>query len=291
MRLGVLLPIFGTVRSPEALTTLARKVESLGFESVWLSEHIVVPPELFDPYGDTYDCLSALGYLAGATQRVQLGTSVLILPLHEPVLLAKQAATLHELSRGRLRLGVGVGWCAEEFDLMGVDFRRRGTIMNEHLAVLRQLLSHDSTTPHPRLDGIPFAPHTSTHLPILIGGHAPPALRRAALTGDGWHGVWLEPDEIPSYVAATRGQCNRPGFEISLRIDFRIQAADGDPYHQQGLVGTSQEIAARLRAYQATGVDELVLDFMDRDTNQVPTLRVMMDQLERLRGEILPLIV
>ena len=128
MDVGLALPNHGQHQSAAAMVTLARAAEVLGLASVWTSEHILVPAEMFDPFGNTLDSLTTLGYVAAATERVRLGTSVLILPLHEPVLLAKQAATLHALSGGRLRLGVGVGWIAEEFGLMGVDFgAHRGT--------------------------------------------------------------------------------------------------------------------------------------------------------------------
>lgn len=201
MDVGMALPNLGQHQSSAAMVTLARAAESLGLASLWTSEHIVVPPQMFDPFGDTLDSLTTLGYVAAATERVRLGTSVLILPLHEPVLLAKQAATLHALSGGRLQLGVGVGWIAEEFGLMGADFERRGEVADRHLSVLRHLLAADPAVADvvpPGLLGLRFAPRIETPLPILVGGHASSALRRAASLGDGWHGVWLEPEDLPS---------------------------------------------------------------------------------------------
>ncbi|WP_375425790.1 LLM class flavin-dependent oxidoreductase [uncultured Friedmanniella sp.] len=288
MELGLALPNLGRHRSAASMLTLARAAEELGFDSVWTSEHVVVPAEMFDPYGDTLDSLTTLAYVAAATERVRLGTSVLILPLHEPVLLAKQASTLHALSGGRLQLGVGVGWIAEEFELMGADFEGRGQVMDRSVAVLRSLLAGDAdaTLVPPALVGLPFAPPVESPLPILVGGHAPSALRRAARLGDGWHGVWLEPDELPSYVAATRAQSARPGFRISVRTDFRIvdpsEAAGGVP----GLVGRPDAIAAKMLQYRAAGVDELVIDFMNRDHGGVPDLGFILDQLHRFRAEV-----
>lgn len=291
MDLGLALPNLGRHQSSQAMLALARTAEELGFDSVWTSEHIIVPPEMFDPYGDILDSLTTLTYVAAATERVRLGTSVLILPLHEPILLAKRAATLHALSGGRLQLGVGVGWIAEEFALMGVDFEHRAEVMEHHLAVLRYLLSDVPAgveVAPPGLEGVALGPPVRSPLPILAGGHAPAALRRAARMGDGWHGVWLEPEEVPSYVAATRGQSERPGYRISLRIDFWMTEAEEVGGGRPGLIGTPREIAAKMARYEAAGVDELVIDFMDRDHGTLPALDVMLSQLRRFTAEVLP---
>lgn len=290
MDLGLALPNLGRHQSAAAMLTLARTAEEFGFGSVWTSEHIIVPPEMFDPYGDILDSLTTLGYVAAATERVRLGTSVLILPLHEPILLAKQAATLHALSGGRLQLGVGVGWIAEEFGLMGVDFEHRAEVMDRYLAVLRYLLSDIPAgveVAPPGLEGVVLGPPVQSTLPILAGGHAPAALRRAARMGDGWHGVWLEPEEVPHYVAATRDQSGRPGFRISLRIDFWMTEAGEAEGGRPGLFGSAGAIAAKMARYEAAGVDELVIDFMDRDHGSLPALDAMLEQLRRFHADVL----
>ncbi len=292
MEVGLALPNLGQHQSAAAMVTLAQTAEGLGLASVWTCEHIVVPPEMFDPFvGNTLDSLTTLGYVAAATERVRLGTSVLILPLHEPVLLAKQAATLHALSGGRLRLGVGVGWIAEEFGLMGADFERRGQVANRHLAVLRHLLAGDPAVAGdvpPDLLDLRFAPRVESPLPILVGGHAPSALRRAASLGDGWHGVWLEPEEVPRYVNATRGQSRRADFRIRLSVDFGILEVEGSDGGRPGLVGSSAAITSKMLRYRDAGVDELVIDFMDRYDGQVQELEVMLDQLRLLHDQVLP---
>src|SRR5262245_39263511 len=125
MHLGVILPNFGPRSSPERIRAVAEAAEALGFDSVWTTEHTVVGPEAVDPYGRVYDALVTLGWIAGWTERVGLGTSIVILPLHSPFQLAKQVATLQELSRGRVRLGIGVGWHRDEFEFMGLPFAGR----------------------------------------------------------------------------------------------------------------------------------------------------------------------
>lgn len=285
MELGLALPNIGRHLTREATVTLARAAEDLGFASVWTSEHLVVPPELFDPFGQIFDSLTTLAYVAGMTERVRIGTSVLILPLHEPVLLAKQAATLHVLSGGRLQLGVGVGWLAEEFAVMGADFADRAAVMDHHLKVLRYLLRNDPDDPvtaPPGFAGVPFAPVPDSPLPILLGGHAPAALRRAARWADGWHGVWLEPEEVPHYVAETRGRSQRSEFRISLRVEFLIRDSPAGDEPTRGLVADPPTILDKVRRYEEAGIDELVIDLMDQDHGGVPDLPVMLHQLSRL---------
>ena len=135
----MILPNFGAGSTPDRIRHAAEAAEALGFDSVWTTEHIVVGPEAVDPYGRVYDPLVTLGWIAGWTERIGLGTSVLILPLHNPFQLAKQVATLQELSRGRVTVGVGVGWHRDEFEFMGVPFAGRGRRADEAIRVVRAL--------------------------------------------------------------------------------------------------------------------------------------------------------
>ena len=128
---------------------------------------------------------------------------------------------------------------------------------------------------------MPFAPAVATPLPVLVGGHAPPALRRAARSGDGWHGVWLEPDEVPSYVEQTRDRSRRAGFTISVRVEFGLRDGAEPGGGARQLIGTPAQLLDQLRAYEAAGVDELVIDFMDQQHGGVPDLPEMLDQLRR----------
>jgi alkanesulfonate monooxygenase SsuD/methylene tetrahydromethanopterin reductase-like flavin-dependent oxidoreductase (luciferase family) len=139
VHLGVILPNYGEGSTPSGIRRTAEAAEELGFDSVWATEHIIVGPEGVDPYGRVYDPLVTLGWIAGVTERVGLGTSIVLVPLHHPIHLAKEAATLQELSGGRLRLGVGMGWHEDEFRFMGADFRGRGRRANEALRLMRAL--------------------------------------------------------------------------------------------------------------------------------------------------------
>jgi probable F420-dependent oxidoreductase len=186
---GVILPNYGLDSSPEAIRRTTELAVELGFDSVWTTEHIIVGPEGVDPYGRVYDPLVTLGWIAGWTDRIGLGTSILLVALHNPMHLAKEVATLQELSGGRFRLGIGVGWHEDEYGFMGVPFKERGRRTDEGIRLMRALWSgapdfegefwsfHDATA----------EPHPSPQPEIWVGGSSPRAIRRARELGDVWH--------------------------------------------------------------------------------------------------------
>jgi probable F420-dependent oxidoreductase len=186
---GVILPNYGLDSSPEAIRRTTELAVELGFDSVWTTEHIIVGPEGVDPYGRVYDPLVTLGWIAGWTDRVGLGTSIVIVPLHNPMHLAKEVATLQELSGGRFRLGIGVGWHRDEYRFIGVPFKERGRRADESVRLMRALWSgardfegefwsfHEATA----------EPHPSPQPEIWVGGSSPRAIRRARELGDVWH--------------------------------------------------------------------------------------------------------
>jgi len=186
---GVILPNYGKESSVDGIRRVAETAEELGFDSVWATEHIIVGPEAVDPYGRVYDPLVTLGWIAGWTERVRLGTSIVLVPLHNPMHLAKEVATLQELSGGRFTLGVGMGWHKDEFDFMGVEFKNRGRRADEAIRLMRALWSgerdfegrwwsfHDATA----------EPHPSPRPEIWVGGGSERAVRRARELGDAWH--------------------------------------------------------------------------------------------------------
>ena len=189
MHLGAILPNFGPASSPAVIRRAAEAAEGLGFDSVWTTEHVVVGPGGVDPYGRVYDPLVTLGWIAGWTERVRLGTSILLVPLHNPFHLAKETATLQELSGGRFTLGVGMGWHRDEFDFMGVEFEGRGRRADEAIRVVRALWDGERD-----FDGRYWSFHDATAEPhptptpeIWVGGSSDRAVRRALELGDVWH--------------------------------------------------------------------------------------------------------
>jgi len=186
---GVILPNYGAHSSPDGVRRVVEAAEKLGFHSVWTTEHIVVGPDAVDPYGRVYDPLVTLGWIAGWTERLVLGTSIVILPVHNPFHVAKQVATLQELSGGRAVLGVGMGWYEREFEFMGVEFAGRGRRGDEAIRLVRALWSGE-----PSFEGRywSFAGATADPLPsplpeIWVGGSSARAIRRARELGDVWH--------------------------------------------------------------------------------------------------------
>ncbi len=257
MKIGVHLPTFGPHATPENILLVARTAEDLGFSSVWLFDHIVTPvgiqtaypysaegkyglkPE--DPY---YEAVTVMAYLAAATSRVTIGANVLVPTLRHPLLLAKQLASVDRLSGGRVVVGVGAGWLREEFDALQVPFERRGTRLEEHIQVMRNLwentvAAHDGPSyPHAAL-GLSPTPHAEGgRIPIIIGGHSDRALRRVARIGDGW-AVVASPaaDMLAAYaerLATLRRMCQEVGRDFDeLMLVAQVPATIGVPILEQ----------------------------------------------------------
>jgi probable F420-dependent oxidoreductase len=186
---GVILPNFGRESSPARIRAVAEAAEELRFHSVWTTEHIVVGPEGVDPYGRVYDPLVTLGWVAGWTERIGLGTSIVLVPLHNPFHLAKEVATVQELSGGRLTLGVGMGWHRDEFEFMGVPFEGRGRRADEAIRLMRALWRGESSFAgrYWSYANATAEPHPSPAPEIWVGGSSERAIRRARELGDAWH--------------------------------------------------------------------------------------------------------
>jgi probable F420-dependent oxidoreductase len=196
MELQVVLPDESPSMPVRTLVPLARAAESLGYRTAWLPDHVLPPGEYGSTFGGVYEPLVTIGHLAAVTEHLRLGTSVLIAPLRDPFVLAKQVATLHELSGGRVILGVGVGWNKQEFDALAADHSRRGDVTDDVLAVLHHLFSGGAAPYRARRfsyeHGV-FAPVPEGKVPIMIGGNSDAALRRAARYGDIWQGIPADP--------------------------------------------------------------------------------------------------
>jgi probable F420-dependent oxidoreductase len=256
MQLGIHLPHIGRKAGPAAIRRAAEQAEALGFADVWVSEHIIVPKDAaYPPSPSFYDPVLTLTWAAAFTKRVRLGTSVLVLPMRHPLPLAKELATLQNLSEGRLVLGAGVGWMEAEFAALGAPFRERGRRMDEGIALMRAVWTDDPVTFASRwipavVNEMRMQPRPVAPIPIWIGGSSEPALKRAARL-DGWHGSRVTPEAAPALVQYLRTARPEPAFTISLRLRWDSAHAD--------------RIRSDIAAYAAAGVQHILLEPMERE--------------------------
>jgi len=251
MQFGIHLPQIGRKAGPEAIRRAAQQAEALGYDDVWVNDHLAVPADApYPPSPSFYEPVITLTWAAAATERVRLGTSVLVLPLRHPVHLAKELATLDLLSGGRLILGAGVGWLEGEFQALGVPATERGARTDESIELLRRCW-HDDPIDYQgrkvptRMEKIRTLPQPGRRIPIWIGGISAQAVDRAARLGDGWHAIRLSPEELRPTVDELRRRRPEPDFAISLRLNL-------DP-----LLDGADEIKAKLDAYAALGLDHM----------------------------------
>ncbi|HYZ39370.1 MAG TPA: TIGR03619 family F420-dependent LLM class oxidoreductase [Stellaceae bacterium] len=256
MRIGIHLPHIGRKAGPEAIRRAAIQADELGFADVWASEHIIIPQGApYPPSAIFYDPVLTLTWAAAFTKNRGLDTSVLVLPMRHPLPLAKELATLQNLSEGRVILGAGVGWMAAEFAALGVPFRERGRRMDEGIAMMRAVWREDPVSFAARhipavIEQMRMLPQPVKPIPIWIGGSSEAALARAIRIGDGWHGSRLSPEQATPIARRLREQRPEPEFTISLRYGW-----DGK---DDGALTT------RLAAYGEAGIEHILVEPAER---------------------------
>jgi len=307
MKLGVQLPNLGLLEGREAFVRTARAAEELGYDSVWSGDHVVFPVESASVYpyhrGGTYspdplvayDALIALAVVAGCTERVELGTGVLVLPQRNPLLTAKQLASLDALSGGRVILGAGAGWLAEEFAaLEAPDFRSRGEVLEEWVAILRTCWTDDEPRfagRHYRFDPVHFQPRPARPIPILIGGNSPAALRRAGRIGDGWFGTAVTLAEASTSIAAVRRHAEQAGRDpdrLLLGCGYTVNLTADERDHARHLLGTPAQVAERVHALARVGFDHIELRFAPMRDPAGPSLHRALEMIEAFAAEVAP---
>src|SRR5438094_1167598 len=222
MQLGIHLPHAGSQATPALIRRHAQRAEALGLSDVWVSEHIIVPRAQFPRSPLFYDPILTLTWVASVTERVRLGTSVIVLPMRHPLPLAKELSTLHNLSGGRLILGVGVGWLEPEFAALGVPFNERGRRMNEGIAMMRAVWSQDPVSFDAKyipavVKDMTMLPQPVSPIPMWHGSRSEAAHRRTVRIGDGWHGSQVTPGQAGEVVKRLRRDRPEPEFTISVR--------------------------------------------------------------------------
>jgi probable F420-dependent oxidoreductase len=286
---GLMLPGAGPLATSEALMSVATLAESLGFGSLWVTDHIAIPARSTSayPYSADHkppwpstipylDAFTVLGWVGAVTRRVRLGTSVIVLPMRPPLIVAKTVGTLDYLSGGRMILGVGAGWLKEEFDLLGQPFAHRGQRMKEAIGVLRACWASDPVG----FDGDFFRlpafgmdpkPPQGARLPVLGGGESDVALRRVAEVCDGWHPLNLTPDQYGERLSALKRYVARAGRSMD---DLLLTARPGR---------NAAWTPALVSQYVALGVRVLVAD-VDYRRQTLPEALASIAQLARILG-------
>jgi len=289
----------------KALIDYGVRVEQLGYESIWVWDHILLG---VDPYFPILDSLSVLTAVAAHTERIRLGTGILVLPARNPVVLAKQLSTIDHISNGRLTLGVASGWYKREFDAIGVPFHKRGNIMDQNLDILTRLWQEDSVTgsypPYELAEAVMSPkPVQKPRPPILIGGYVDRVLKRAGVVGDGWLTYYYTPEgfakswdkvrrfaeeagrdpdtlrsinQLPIYIGKSRDDVKDLMQEwLTTEWDF---AGWSDSTAASAVIGTVDDCVEQLQGHLDVGVQQITL---------VP-YRFDMEQIEQIAEEIIP---
>lgn len=271
MDYGLVLPSLGDEASREGLEAAVELAEEHGFTDVWATDHLLVDPSAADDYGRIFEILTTLAWIAGRSSSLGLGASVVVVPMRNAVVLAKELATIDGLSDGRLIAGFGVGWNRAEFENVGVAerFAVRGAYTEETIALCRHLWSGSSEPFRGRFhafEDFVFAPLPPRGaIPIWLGGRDERALRRAGRLADGYHASAASPAELAKRIAVVRaaaGEAGRPMPRLSARVRLELGAGPQSFYTMHG---SAEQIATEIRGFAELGVDHLALAFPPRD--------------------------
>ena len=297
MKVGVNLLNFGPGALPGNFSEWARTTESLGYHVLAVSDHVALTRDVYEQYpAPFYDPFTLLAWLSGITTRIELATTVAILPYRSPLLLARLGANIDRLSGGRFILGVGVGWAREEFEVLGVPFEKRGAIADEYLEALVELWTKDEASYQGRFvrfENVQTGPRpiSTPHPPIWVGGGSDAALRRAARFGDAWHPIrirvsWLE--KKSAELASIAQELGRSAPRLCPRILLRLtETPEGDA--RRAGEGTLEQVRADFAALEALGCPYVLLDFFTGDVEATRNPETYFRVLETLKEQVLDL--
>ncbi|TFG77199.1 MAG: TIGR03619 family F420-dependent LLM class oxidoreductase [Thermodesulfobacteriales bacterium] len=287
MNFGITLPNFGKYADKNEILNIATAAQELGFDSIWVSDHIVIP-DTHKGFGDVfYEPIVTLSYLASITKGIKLGSSVIILPYRNPVVLAKMVSTLDQLSGARVILGIGAGWLEKEFQALGVPYSDRGEMTDEFLKVLKTLWTQENPSFNGKyfnFSDIKFLPKPvqKPYPPIWIGGGSDKAIERAATYGDGWHPVGLTPEKLKerlNHLNKLLTNQKKENFTISLRRNLEINN-DKTISPDDTLRGSIEKIVKGIKDYKELGVNHLILHFLSGTSEGV------LNTMKRFSNEI-----
>ncbi|MFE6619389.1 TIGR03619 family F420-dependent LLM class oxidoreductase [Streptomyces sp. NPDC057740] len=279
---------------PDDLLAVARAADRAGFAYLASCDHVAIPRRLAPAMSTVwYDPVATLAHLAAATEHVRLLSHVAVVGLRHPLVTAKQYATLDHLSGGRLILGVGAGHVREEFEALGVDFERRGPVLDESIDALRAALGPDEFPEHHGklydFEGLGQLPRpTQEHVPVWVGGSSPAAVRRAALKGDGWLPQGDPRERLPEQIARIRRLREESGndgpFTVGAIAEPLYVGVPAWDVGRRTVGGPPDAVAESLRAYRAMGVDQVQVRFRSRSRAELT------DQVEAFGETVAPLL-
>ncbi|MEM0381051.1 MAG: TIGR03619 family F420-dependent LLM class oxidoreductase [Nitrososphaerota archaeon] len=290
--LGIAIPHFGRNLSPESVYGVARTAEELGYDSIWTTDHVIIDSSNYYPYGPIYESIVTLTAIGSVTERIKIGTSIIVIPMRNAILVAKQLASVDSLTDGRLIVGLGVGWNRQEFRNLGASFGRRGRIEEESIKLMRTLWS--SSRPvfkgeFYKVEDAVFEPPPAQAggPPIWLGGNSRAAFDRALRLADGWHVTGMHPDDFGEMVRSAAGRV-KPGFVFSARLAVELEgkgpreyiSALGDRRYLLG--GDAGQVAGQLSEYVKAGASHLVLYLGD-----VPA-KTYIERMKHLMKDIAP---
>jgi len=288
VRFGICLPHYGKAMEPAGMKLFAEEAESLGFDSIWVTDHVIVPRERNMLYKERMlDPLSTLTYLAAVTSRMRIGTSVIVLPYRHPAFVAKAVATADLLSGGRVIFGAGVGALEGEFHALGANFAERGAVADEYLRAVRALWTDpdaDFKGKYATVQGMRFSPlpAQTPHPPVWIGGSTKRAGRRAVELGDGWHATNVTPEQFSDiaahmrHLSTMRGRATPPMLSVRMPVYFDREPEPG----RMAWWGDDAAVAGQALPFIERGAEHLVFGFPDVSFDDA------MSQLRRLADRV-----
>jgi probable F420-dependent oxidoreductase len=307
VRVGYGLPVGGPAAGPEELVRVAQKAEELGFDSLWVWERLIRPVDPQVPYLGTadgsypdvfkrvLDPLDTLTFVAAHTKRAALGTSIVNMPYHNPVILARRLTTIDVLSGGRVRAGLGLGWSKDEFDVVGRDQKRLGRLADEYLAVLKAVWTENPAEFHGEFYQLPrsyidLKPVQKPHPPIYLAAYSPSGLKRIATRADGWTPVGIPPAGMGQMFAGVQAMAKEAGRDPNA-IELVVRANctfTGEPLAEDGrfpFYGSPDQIKADIQATREAGAHEILFDVsFSPDGYSLDGFLSRMDQVRELAG-------
>jgi probable F420-dependent oxidoreductase len=276
MKFGLILPNYGGSIGARDLVDFSVAAEELGYDGVFATDHVIMPSDMPKPYGELYEPLVTLSFVGAKTEKIRLGTSILVVPQRNPVLIAKQVAALDQFSKGRVTLGVGAGWVEKEFKYLQAPFHNRGRVLDEAIRLMRDLWTKeviDFAGKFFILRGAMFMPKPiQDPVPIWVGGASRRALTRAGKLGDGWHPVGIDVDALAAGVKTIESFGRHVTISLRITADMRRKREDVvGPGGERRVIlsGTRDEMIKLLESYQEAGLEYPAVYFFHPDPAEI----------------------